>query len=104
MVWRQRIVGAETLGVELDLGVAGGGANGVVEVGLRGFGFAFYFPDAGVGEVAGLIGEGSDEGGAEPLDAVVGLGGEVAVVEGEDVGALVAAVAGFARNDSWLVC
>ena len=47
---------------------------------------------------------GSDEGGAEPLDAVVGLGGEVAVLEGEDVGALAAAVAGFARNDSWLVC
>jgi len=78
--------------VELDLGVAG--ANGVVEVGLGGFGFAFYFPDAGVGEVVGLIGEGSDEGGAEPLDAVVGLSGEVAVIEGEDVGALVAAVAG----------
>jgi len=78
--------------VELDLGVAG--ANGVVEVGLDGFGFAFYFPDAGVGEVVGLIGEGSDEGGAEPLDAVVGLSGEVAVIEGEDVGALVAVVAG----------
>jgi hypothetical protein len=39
----------------------------------------FDFPDAGVGEVVGLFGEGSDEpfeaqgrGGSEPLDAVVG--------------------------------
>jgi hypothetical protein len=78
--FRRRIVGAKAFGVELDLGVAGSGADGVVEVGLGGFGFAFYFPDAGVGEVVGLIGEGSDEGGAEPLDAVVGLSGEVAVV------------------------
>lgn len=75
--------------------MAGGGADCVVEVGLGGFGFAFHFPDAGVGEVVGLIGEGRDEGGAEPLDAVVGLSGEVAVVEGDDVGTLVAAVAGF---------
>ncbi len=81
--------------MELDLGGAWGGADGVIEVGLGGFGFAFYFPDAGVGEVVGLIGEGSDEGGAEPLDAVVGLGGEVALVERDDGGALVAAVAGF---------
>lgn len=77
------------------MGVAGSGVYRVVEVGLGGFGFAFYFPDAGVGEVVGLIGEGRDEGGAEPLDAVVGLGGEVAVVERDDVGTLVAAVAGF---------
>ena len=81
--------------MELDLGVAGDGVDGVVEIGLGGFGFAFYFPDAGVGEVVGLIGEGCDEGGAKPLDAVVRLGGEVAVVEGDDVGALVAAVASF---------
>jgi hypothetical protein len=59
--------------VEGDLGVAGDGADGVVEVGLGSFGFAFYFPDAGVGEVVGLVGEGRDEGGAEPLGAVVGL-------------------------------
>ena len=77
------------------MGGAGGGTDGVVEVGLGGFGFAFYFPDAGVGEVVGLIGEGSDEGRAEPLDAVVGLGGKVAVVERDDVDAFVAAVAGF---------
>ena len=81
--------------MEGDLGVAGGRVYGVVEVGLGGFGFAFHFPDAGVGEVVGLIGEGRDEGGAEPLDAVVGLRGEVAVVEGDDVGAFVATVAGF---------
>ena len=98
---RWGIVGAKAFRVELDLGVAGGGdADRVVEVGLGGFGFAFYFPDAGVGEVVGLTGEGRDEpfeaqdkGGAEPLDAVVGLGGKVSIVEGDDVGALVAAVA-----------
>jgi hypothetical protein len=77
--WR-RIVGAEALCVERDLGWAGGGADGIVEVGLGGFGFAFHFPNARVSDVVGLIGEGRDEGGAEPLDAVVGLGGEVAVV------------------------
>jgi len=75
--------------------VAGGGADRVVEVGLGGFGFAFDFPDASVGEVVGLVGEGRDEGGAEPLDAVVGLRGEVAVVERDDMGALVAAIASF---------
>lgn len=62
---------------------------------MRGFGFAFHFPDSRVGEVVGLIGEGRDEGGAEPLDAVVGLRGKVSVVEREDVRALVAAVARF---------
>lgn len=95
LAFRWRILGAETFGVQGYLGVAGNGADGVVEVGLGGFGFAFYSPDPGVGEVVGLISEGSDEGGAEPLDAVVGLGGEVALVERDDVGALVAAVACF---------
>ena len=94
-IFPRRIVGAEAFGVELDLGVAGSGAYGVVEVGLCGFGFAFYFPDARVGDVVGLIGERRDERGAEPLDAVVGLRRKVSIVEGEDVGALVAAVAGL---------
>ena len=42
---------------------AGSGPHEIIEVGLGGFGFAFCFPDAGVCEVAGLIGGGSDEGG-----------------------------------------
>ena len=77
------------------MGRAGRSVYGIVKVGLGGFGFAFYFPDASVGDVVRFVGEGSDEGGAEPLDPVVGLGGEVAVVERDNVGALVAAVAGF---------
>lgn len=81
--------------MELNLGGARDGADGVVEVALCGFGFAFYFPNASVGEVVGLFGERGDEGGTEPLDAIVGLGGKVAVIERDDVGALVAAVAGF---------
>ena len=77
------------------MGRARRGVYWIVEVGLGGFGFAFHFPDASVGDVVWLIGEGCDEGGAEPLYAVVGLGGKVAVVECDDVGALVAAIAGF---------
>jgi len=81
--------------VERDLGGAGDGADGVVEVALAGFGLPFDFPYAGVGEIVRLFAEGRDEGWAEPLDAIVRLGGKVTVVERDDVSALVAAVAGF---------
>lgn len=44
---------------------AGDRADGGVEEGLGDFGFAFDFPNAGVGEEGGVAGEGSEEGGAE---------------------------------------
>src|SRR5262245_8517040 len=66
----------------------------VVEVGVGGGAVALDLPDAGVGLVVGLVGEGSDEAGAVPLEAVVGQGGIVAVVERDQVGAFMAAVAG----------
>ena len=67
----------------------------VVEKSGGGFGLAFDFPDAGVGQVIGFLVEGSDKGRAEPLQPVMGLRGEVAIVKGDEVGALMTAVTGF---------
>jgi len=55
--------------------------HGVVEECLRGFGLAFDLPDARVGQVVRLLPERGDEGGAKPLDAIIRLSREVAVVE-----------------------
>ncbi len=77
--WRG-IVGAEAFGVEGDLSGAGDSADGVVEVALAGFRFAFDLPDAGVGEIVGLFHEGRDEGWAKPLNAIVRLSGKVSIV------------------------
>jgi hypothetical protein len=55
MFWAVLESRSGSIGVEGDLGGEGRGVDGVVEVGLGGFGFGFDFPDAGGGEVVGLL-------------------------------------------------
>src|SRR5690348_13192388 len=85
---------SQALRVEGDLGWPGD-RRCVVEESVAGFGLAFDFPDPGVGNVVGLLLKRSHESRAEPLNAIVGLRRKIAVVEGDDVGALVAAIPGL---------
>lgn len=93
---RCRLIDAQALRIQLHLARLVGSFDVIVIKKARGgFGFAFDFPDGGIRDVVGFFRERRDERRAEPLDAVVGLGGEVAVVERDHVSAFVAAVAGF---------
>jgi len=69
----------------------------VVEVAVGRLAVPLDFPGVGVGFEVRLFGERRDEGRAVPLETVVREGRVVAVVQGDDVGALVAAVAGVFR-------
>src|SRR5271168_1581899 len=86
---------ARTFGEQGHLSFTWRSADGVGKVPLRGLRFAPNFPDASVGQVVGLFPERSYKCGAEPLNPIVRLSGEVSVVERDQVRAFVSAVAGF---------
>ena len=70
------VIGAQAFGEQGHLSLTRRGSNGVVKVALRGLRFALNFPDASIGQIIGLFAERSNESGAEPLDAIVGLSGK----------------------------
>ena len=71
------------------------GVNSVVEERLRCFGFTLNFPDSRIRHVVRFLLEWRDKCRTEPLDSIVRLSREVAVVECDEMSALVSAVSGF---------
>jgi hypothetical protein len=86
---------AQSLNVERDLADPVVGVNSIVEERLRCFGFALNFPDSCIRHVVRFLLEWRDKCRAEPLDSIVRLSREVAVVECDEMSALVSAVSGF---------
>src|SRR5579863_1944795 len=95
--FRGRDFSPQSLGIKGDLRALGVDPYGVVEVRLTGLGFPLNLPHSRIHHVIRLLFEWGDKSRAEPLHAIVGLRGEVAIVECDNVGALVAAVPGFLR-------
>jgi hypothetical protein len=86
---------AQSLNVERDLADPVVGVNSIVEERLRCFGFALNFLDSCIRHVVRFLLEWRDKCRAEPLDSIVRLSREVAVVECDEMSALVSAVSGF---------
>ena len=86
---------AQSLHVERNLGDPWVGVDSVVEERLCCFGFALNFPNSGIRQVVWFLLEWRDKCRAEPLDAIIRLCGEVAIIECDEMSALVSAVSGF---------
>ena len=73
----------ESFDVQRYLTLASIASYGVIEERLSGLGFTFHLPDTSVGDVVRFLPERRDEGRAKPLEAIVRLSDEVAVIEGD---------------------
>ncbi len=86
---------AQSLNVERNLADPWVGVDSVVEERLRCFGFALNFPYSGIRHVVRFLLERRDKCRAEPLDAIIRLRGEVAIIECDEMSALVPAISCF---------
>jgi len=86
---------AQSLNVERNLADPWAGVDSVVEERLRCFGFALNFPDSGIRHVVRFLLERRDKCRAEPLDSIIRLSCEVAVVERDEMSTFVSAVSSF---------
>src|ERR1700733_12416911 len=86
---------AQSLNVKRNLADPWVGVDSVVEERLCCFCFALNFPNSGIRHVVWFLLEWRDKCRAEPLDAIIRLCGEVAIIERDEMSALLSAVSGF---------
>jgi hypothetical protein len=88
---------AQSLNVERNLADPWVGVDSVVEECLRRFRFTLNLPDPGVRHIIRFLLERGDEGRTEPLDAIVRLSREVAIIERDEMSTFVPSISGFFR-------
>jgi len=86
---------AQSLNVERNLADPWVGVDSVVEERLCCFGFALNFPNSGIRHVIRFLLERRDKGRAKPLNAIVRLSREVAIIERDEMRAFVSSISRF---------